>query len=157
MEWIQNILPTLLVVITGLITWFLKDKSEKLKLQREKLIEEKRANYEKILEPIIRTFAGSKNKSELAKAIKQVQSFDYKKTSFQLMLFGSDDVVNAYNNFFQYLYKDDSEKDSYELLSVLGKIILEIRKDLGNDKTALKEYDMLRFMITDIDKLKGDN
>ena len=107
MVWIQNILPTLLVVITGLITWFLKDKSEKLKLQREKLIEEKRANYEKILEPVIRTLAGSNNKNELARAIKQIQSFDYRKTSFQLMLFGSDDVVNAYNNFFQYLYKDD--------------------------------------------------
>ena len=59
--------PTLLVVSTGLLTWFLKDKSENLKLQREKLI-------------------------------KQMQSFDYKRTAFQLMLFGSDDVVNAYNS-----------------------------------------------------------
>jgi hypothetical protein len=156
MDWLQNILPTILVVSTGLITWFLKDKSEKLKLQREKLIDEKRANYEKILEPIIRTFAGAKNKNELAKAIKQVQSFDYKKTSFQLMLFGSDNVVNAYNDFFQYLYRNDSEKKPIEMLKALGKIILEIRKDLGNDKTALKEYDMLRFMITDIDKLKNE-
>lgn len=154
MDWLQNILPTLLVVSTGLITWFLKDKSEKLKLQREKLIEEKRANYEKILEPIIRTFAGAKDKVELAKAIKQVQSFEYKKSAFQLMLFGSDNVVNAYNDYFQYLYKDESEKNPIEMLNSLGKVILEIRKDLGNNKTVLKEFDMLRFMITDIDKLK---
>lgn len=157
MDWFQNILPTLLVVTTGLITWFLKDKSEKLKLQREKLIEEKRTNYEKILEPIIRTFAGAKNKNELVKAIKQVQSFDYKKTSFQLMLFGSDEVVNAYNDYFQYLYKNDNEKNPVEMLNALGRIVLEIRKDLGNDKTALNEFDMLRFMITDIDKIKSED
>jgi len=35
---------------------------EKLKFQREKLIEEKRLNYEKVLEAIIRTFAGAKIK-----------------------------------------------------------------------------------------------
>lgn len=70
------------------------------------------------------------------------------------MLFGSDDVVNAYNDFFQYLYKDESERKSSELLNHLGKVVLEIRRDLGNNKTELKEYDMLRSMITDIDKLK---
>lgn len=153
MDWLQNILPTVLVVSTGLLTWFLKDKSEKLKLQREKLIDEKRMNYEKILEPIIRTFAGIKNKGELEKAIKQIQSFDYKKSAFQLMLFGSDDVINAYNDFFQYLYNNESQIDPRDMLNASGKIILEIRKDLGNDKTLLREFDMLRFMITDIDKL----
>jgi|SRR5690554_504445 len=154
MDWLQNILPTLLVVTTGLVTWFLKDKSEKLKYQREKLIEEKRQNYEKILEPIIRSFAGTKNKTELAKAIKQIQSFDYKKTAFQLMLFGSDSVVKSYNEFFQYLYQNESNINPHMVLNSLGKVILEIRIDLGNSKTALKENDMLRFMITDIDKLK---
>jgi len=154
MEFIEKILPTLLVVAAGFITWFLKDKSEKLKFQREKLIEEKRLNYEKILEPIIRVMAGVKNKAEMDKALKQIQSFDYKKSAFQLMLFGSDSVVNAYNDYFQYLYKNESNLDPYKMLNALGKVILEIRKDLGNDKTALKEYDMLRFMITDIEKMK---
>ena len=153
MEWLQNIIPTLLVVTTGLITWFLKDKSEKLKYQREKLIEEKRQNYEKILEPIIRSLAGSKNKAEMAKAIKQIKSFEYKKTAFQLMLFGSDSAVDAYNEFFQFLYQNESDMKPHEMLNSLGKVILEIRKDLGNDKTALREYDMLRFVITDIDQL----
>jgi len=154
MEFIEKILPTLLVVAAGFITWFLKDKSEKLKFQREKLIEEKRLNYEKILEPIIRVLAGVKNKVEMDKALKQIQSFDYKKSAFQLMLFGSDNVVNAYNDYFQYLYKNESNLDPYKMLNALGKVILEIRKDLGNDKTVLKEYDMLRFMITDIEKMK---
>ncbi len=154
MEFVEKILPTLLVVAAGFITWFLKDKSEKLKFQREKLIEEKRLNYEKILEPIIRVLAGVKNKVEMDKALKQIQSFDYKKSAFQLMLFGSDNVINSYNDYFQYIYKQEENADPYKILNALGKVVLEIRKDLGNDKTALKEYDMLRFMITDIEKMK---
>ena len=39
------------------------------------------------------------------------------------------------------------------MMSLLGKIVLEIRKDLGNNKTRLSEFDMLRFLITDIDIL----
>lgn len=154
MDILQNILPTILVVTTGLLTWFLKDKSEKLKYQREKLIEEKRTNYEKILEPIIRIFAGAKNEVEMNKANKQILSFDYKKTAFQLMLFGSDKVVYAYNNYLQYLYKNEAEINPITSINLLGKVILEIRKDLGNDKTVLTEFDMLRFMITDIDHYK---
>ncbi len=154
MEYIEKILPTLLVVSTGLVTWFLKDKSEKLKLQRELLIQEKRNNYESILEPLIRTLHGAKNQQELNKAIKQITSYEYKKQAFQLMLFGTDNVVQAYNNLFQFLYKHKEENDPRELLLALGKVVLEIRKDVGNEKTLLKEFDMLRFMITDIDTIK---
>ena len=35
----------------------------------------------------------------------------------------------------------------------LVTVVLEIKKDLGNTKTFLKDYDMLRFMIIDIDKI----
>lgn len=154
MDWLQNILPTVLVVSTGLITWFLKDNSEKLKIQREKLVEEKRNNYVKILEPIIRTLTGAKDKIELAKAIKHIKSFEYKKTAFHLMLFGSDSVVKAYNNYFQYIYKSD-DMDPKIMLEKLGEILLEIRKDLGNSKTKLDELDMLSFMINDIEQIRN--
>ncbi len=40
------------------------------------------------------------------------------------------------------------------MINTLGKVILEIRKDLGNKQTTLTEFDMLRFLITDIDKLE---
>lgn len=33
-----------------------------------------------------------------------------------------------------------------------GKLLLEIRKSLGNKKTKLDEFDMLRAMIKDIEK-----
>jgi len=72
------------------------------------------------------------------------------------MLFGSDDVVKAYNNYFQYLYKyEDKNGNPIEMIEILGNVILEIRKDLGNSKTALNQFDMLRFLITDIEKFEN--
>ena len=58
-------------------------------------------------------------------------------------------------NIFNISIKNESNLDPVVMLNSLGKVILEIRKDLGNDKTALKEFDMLRFMITDIDKFNS--
>ena len=62
------------------------------------------------------------------KVIKQVQSFDYKKTAFQLMLFGSDKVVKAYNNYFQYLYRyEDKNNNPVKMIETLGSLILDKR------------------------------
>jgi hypothetical protein len=154
LELINNILPSLFLIIGGVISWFLKDKSEKLKYQREKLLIEKRENYEKILEPIIRVFVGINNQQEMSKALKQIQSFDYRKTSFHLMMFGSGEVIHTYNDFFQFIYGDLSKEEPEMIMLSLGKVVLSIRKDLGNDKTVLKDYDMLSFMLSDIDRIK---
>jgi hypothetical protein len=35
-----------------------------------------------------------------------------------------------------------------------GQLLLEIRKDVGNKKTGLNELDMLRWLISDIEKLE---
>ena len=37
MEWISALISPLLMIIGGVISWVLKDKSERLKLQEEKL------------------------------------------------------------------------------------------------------------------------
>ena len=70
---------------------------------------------------------------------------------------GSDEVINAYNDLMQFIYgrNTNTEKEgaSNELLILLGKLLLEIRKDVGNDKTQLTPKDMLRSMITDIDRI----
>ena len=69
-------------------------------------------------------------------------------------MFGSDEVVKAYNDLFQYLIKLDSanQKNHKETMRVFGNFLLEIRKSLGNKSTELNEYDMLRGMLTDVDQ-----
>ena len=95
------------------------------------------------------------NKQIPTQAIKQITSYKYKKTAFDLNLFGSDEVVRAFNALMKQAYEAESpeKQDPKEMMRTYGNLILEIRKSLGNKKTKLKEFDMLRAMINDIDNL----
>ena len=154
MEWLQILGPTLLMVLGGIITWFIKSKIEELRTIEEKLREERRNIYAQILDPYIRLFADMKEKGP-DEALKLITSYDYRKTAFNLNLVGSDDVVLAYNNLMKHTYAGEAteNKDPNTMMLLWGKLLLEIRKSLGNKNTKLDEFDMLRAMIKDIDKL----
>jgi hypothetical protein len=153
MNWLQLLGPPLLIVLGGIITWFIKSRIEELRAVEEKLQEERRNIYSQILAPYIQLFADLKDKGP-TQAMKMIKSFDYKKTAFDLNLFGSDEVVRSYNNFMQYMYKHELSgiQDTKEMLRLWGELLLEIRKSLGNKKTKLTEFDMLKSMIKDIEK-----
>ena len=92
-----------------------------------------------------------------SKVAKQITSADYRKTAFELNLYGSDEVIKAYNNLMMHAYqaeKETAEQDPKELMRLWGALLLQIRKNVGNKKTKLDEYDMLRAMIKDIDSVK---
>lgn len=154
MNWLQVLGPSLLVIAGGIITWFLKSRVEELRAAQERLREERRKIYGQILDPYIHLFADLKGQGP-TQAIKSITSYDYRKTAFELNLFGSDEVVRAYNALMEYTYKTESTKrqDPKEMMRLWGGLLLEIRKSLGNKKTKLHELDMLRAMIKDIDNL----
>ena len=145
------------MVLGGIITWFIKSKVEELRAIEEKLREERRNIYAQILDPYIRIFADMKGKGP-AEALKIITSYDYRKTAFDLDLFGSDEVILAYNNLMKHTYEaeDAENKDPNKMMVLWGKLLLEIRKSLGNRNTKLEKYDMLRAMIKDIDKFEDD-
>lgn len=155
MDWLQILGPTLLTVLGGIITWFIKSKIEELRAIEEKLREERRNIYAKILDPYVRLFADLKGKGP-SKALEKITSYDYRKTAFDLNLFGSDEVVQAYNDLMQHTYKVEAtgNQDPKEMMRLWGKLLLGIRKSLGNKKTKLGEFDMLRGMIKDIEELE---
>lgn len=157
MDWLQILGPTLLMVLGGIITWFIKSKIEELRAIKEKLREERRNIYALILDPYIRLFADLKGKGP-DEALKRITSYDYRKTAFDLNLFGSDEVVLAYNNLMKHTYEAEAtgNQDPKEMMRLWGKLLLEIRKSLGNKKTKLNEFDMLRAMIKDIEKLEHE-
>ena len=156
MDWLQVLGPSLLMVLGGLVTWFIKSRVEELRATEERLRDERRKIYSEILDPYIRLFADLKGQGP-AQAIKKITSYDYRKTAFDLNLFGSDEVVRAYNGLMQYTYKAEllENPDAVEMMQLWGSLLLAIRKSLGNDKTQLNERDMLRAMIKDIDRLEG--
>ena len=161
MDWIQILAPTLfgtgLFILGGIITWIIRSKIEESRAIRVKLNEERRKTYSEILGPYIRIFTDFKGKGP-TQAIEEIKSYDYRKTAFDLALFGSDNVVRAYNAFLQYGYKGEANENMEQrvetYMRLWGKLLLEIRKDVGNKKTCLNEFDMLRWLITDIDKLE---
>jgi hypothetical protein len=162
MELLQDILiPLILALVAAIgsiIVWVVRSKTEESRATRIKLDEERRKTYSEILSPYIRILVDSKNREGAAKALKEIKSFDYKKTAFELTLFGSDNVVRAYNAFLQYAYKAESDESDEQraigYMRLWGQLLLEIRKDVGNKKTGLNERDMLRWLIRDIDKLE---
>lgn len=157
MDWLQNPGTALLVVLSGIITWFAKSKIEELRVINEKLRKERRNIYAQILDPYIRLFADIKGKGP-DEALKMVTSYNYKKNAFDLNLIGSDKVVFAFNNLMTHSYKAEAtgNKDPKEMMSLWGELLLEMRKSLGNKNTKLNKYDMLKAMVKDIDKLEHE-
>jgi len=149
MDWLQILGPTILVIVGGIITWFIKAKIEELRSVEEKLRDKQRKIYVQILEPYIRLFTDTSEQG-IKKAIREITSYEYRKTAFELALFGADAVVRAYNELLQHAYKVESgqeQRDHNKILQIMGRFLLEIRKSLGNKRTKLKDAEMLEAMI----------
>ena len=175
--------PILLIVLSG-IGWFIKGRletsqkaEEELRRRAEKLEEEIRGDrlqvYNDILEPFIilftkeEAFSGNrshKGKSKDQRALETMLSLKYRQTAFKLTLFANDGVVKAYNQLMQFSYKmgndpassegRDPNATSLQILGVFGTFLLEIRKSIGNEATSLSNFEMLEWMINDIDTVK---
>jgi hypothetical protein len=157
MDWIQIVLAPLLMIAGGIVTWFLKSRAEELRAAEQRLTETRRKLYFELLEPYIFPYLDQTPEGR-AKVIETVQSKEYRRTVFELNLFASDEVVSAHNRLRKHAFKmkKTGEKNPRELLRLLGALFLEIRRSLGNKKTRLKEFDMLRAMFEDIESVIGD-
>ena len=143
----------LLVFIGGLVSWFLKTRKEELQAIEERALERRIETYNTILNPLIVMFASKTNQKEKDKAVEEIGSVSYRKAAFNLMTFGSDDLVNSYNEMMQSFFKNEAESNPKQTMKKFANFLLSIRKDVYNKNTKLKEWDMLKFMITDIEKL----
>ena len=154
MNWLDSLGSPILMIIGGIITWFIKARVEELKAIEEKLRIERRKIYDEILDPFIRLFVDLKGEGA-QKAIKIMTSYEYRKSAFTFYLIGSDGVISANNKLMQYIYQTEStgKINNKKMLKLWGRLLLEIRKSLGNKRTKLDELDMLRAMIKDIDEL----
>ena len=81
-------------------------------------------------------------------------SLEYRKTSFKLSLIGSDSVVRSFNDLMQYFYEQGADapaspQNVKEMVSLLGKFLLEIRKSMGNESTKIDNWGMLEWFISD--------
>lgn len=149
---ISTLIAPILVIIGGLITWFFKSKKEELQAIEERALEKRIETYNELLHPLIVMFSNKTNQKIKDKAIAQIGSVEYRKASFNLITFGSDEMVNTYNEMMQSFYKNESENDPKKTMKKFAGFLLSVRKDVYNKNTKLKDWDMLKFMITDIEK-----
>jgi|SRR5690554_3640111 len=152
------ILSPILVTIGGLITWFLKTKKEEYLTAEEKSREYKIKIYEILLEPFIYATTSTISEKEKEKGISKMLSLEYRKASFNLTTFGSDDVIKSYNRIFQFFFNkpNDISNEEYgiKLLTYYSDLLLNIRKDIYSKNTKLKRSNFLEFMINDISDFK---
>jgi len=135
----------------------------------DKLHEDRIGTYNKILEPFIiflipekawLSDAKNKNKNKNDIATKKMLSLEYREQGFRLSLVGSDAVVKSYNNLMQYFFEradqsdNPAEGDVREMMSLLGKFLLEIRRSMGNEATKLDNWDMLEWFLSDTRKYR---
>lgn len=150
---LSSLLPLIIALLGSgsIITVVIQDRITKLRTVQEKLRDDRLKVYIDLLSPFVLMFTKGIDQQEV---LKNLLSPEYRKTSFELALLGSDDVVKAYGNLMQYSFRlENQEIDKNMLIKLYATLLLRIRKDLGNKYTQLNEKDMLAYLIKDIDKL----
>lgn len=93
------------------------------------------------------------------KATTIILSIEYKKAGFNLITFGSDDLVRTYNKMMQHFYQETSETDpnfTTNTMRVFCDFLLAVRRDLNDPNTKLKRSETLGFLVKGIDSLALD-
>ena len=160
----------LVVIFLSAVGWKYKSSIERKNELNNKLRDDRIEIYNSILEPFIiillpdavwEADKKNKNKDKTDVAVGKMLTLDYRKQGFKLSLMGSDDVVKSYNNLMQYFYNAEDNKPSnnehflHEMLSLLGTLLLEIRKSMGNEATSLDNWDMCEWWMKDARKIKS--
>lgn len=170
--------PFLLLGLGG-IGWLIQNRfqssrsKEELQSSRVRELEDKLRDdrikiYNAILEPFFLLFTSEeafakdpkfkkKNKNDLA--IAKMLSVEYREIGFKLSLLANDSVVRSYNKLMQYFYHTEqdlrpAEDKICEWIALLGELLLEIRKSMGNEQSDLDCWEMIEWFMTDAPNLK---
>jgi hypothetical protein len=152
-EWLQVLIPSVLVVVSGLIGYVIKSRADEYLAIKEKLAQEQREIYNRMLSPYIEILANVTDKSDPTKQT-QISPRELRKTALELNLIGSDNVIRAYNRILQNAYKAEKTggQSPKDMVLLFGGLLIEVRKSLGHKNTKLKPKEMFEGIIKDIDK-----
>ncbi len=170
--------PFLLMVIGG-FGWVIKQKIEngqtRLDSQRarisdleDKLREDRIETYNALLEPFFLLFTSEeafsldrkfKGKDKNDIAISKMLSVEYRRIGFKLSLVANDEVVRCYNKLMQFFYHIEEDKRPLMIkashwIALMGELLLNIRKSMGNEESKLDSWEMIEWFMSDADKLR---
>lgn len=133
------------------IGYLIKSQVEKNKELNNELNKQRREIYQNFVNLIIDIFANTKLKRNTSEQnLKALYEF-YKK----YVLFASPNVIKAFSDYFQYIYDTEKKEEPTFQLSLITKIMYEMRSDIGLNNKGLGENGemLMRALITDFDKL----
>lgn len=134
-------------VISVLVAKHLEQKAILLKEHRER----KTPNYEEMVQLIFR-FAFA-DKLGLPPLSDQEVNEKMAKFTENLVIWGSDDLILAWNRFRTHSPKTDQSTASYQILFEVETLLLAIRKDLGHANKKLSKGSVLGLFVNDLDKV----
>lgn len=167
---VGTISTPILVLIIGAIVWKYQKSIERRTKLEEQLRDDRIETYNQILEPFIILLMSdaawasdpkNRNKDKFNVATSKMLALEYRKTSFRLSLIGSDAVVKSFNNLMQFSFHMSTsrnasasqsatrESDTRKMVSLLGNLLLEIRRSMGNEATEIDNIGMIEWFITD--------
>jgi hypothetical protein len=171
-ETLQLLVQIIIGVAVPTVLFYFGNKFTKTREIEQKLRDDRVQVYNDLLEPYMLIFTADevlqrdkkyRGKSAVEVAIEKLMTIDYQKLGFKLSLIGSDEVIKAYNDLMQLYYRSgegalkDSDEAQLELMNVLGKFILEIRKSVGNENSKLHPLEMLEWKIKDLRRFQKNN
>lgn len=153
-ETLLALLSPILITIGGIASWLIKSRREDLIATEERARESRKEVYKILMDPFVAALTSTASQSERQKRINRLTSIEYKQAAFNLITFGSDEMIRSFNKLMDFFYHNELDKgnkaETIELLRVFTDFLLSIRKDLNTNKTKLKRSESIEFMLTDI-------
>jgi hypothetical protein len=168
LDWITGIsaiITPILLVVLSFVFARISRTQERIQNLQEKLQTDRIAVYNSILEPYIviatpdavlqkqkKYQHSNKGSADIASEI--ITTTEYKQAEFKLLLIGSDSVVQAYNSLKKFYYSDKTdgtEENTKQALTLVAKLVLEIRRSVGNENTNLSYVDAIWWFAKDVD------
>lgn len=92
-------------------------------------------------------------------ALARIFSLAHRRNSFKLMLMGTDEVVQAYNDLTLFHSRPRSapmNEEEWEAgLKLFGQLVLAIRRSVGNEVTKLDAWDMLYWGWSNVEEIQA--
>lgn len=130
---ILTVLVPAIVTVSGIIiAW----QTEKLRTMREQLSEKKYNAYADAVTMFYSVIKGSKTNVPLDNKVALMKMIDIKRDIF---MYGSDRVFKAFNKWLLY----SSSQDNTAQFAAFLDFVLEMRRDMCNNKTKLSKRDIL--------------
>jgi len=148
--------PFLLILLSG-VGWLYKHEKEHREAIEHQLSEHKYKAYITLLDIFFKAMKAIHTGNTINQNDLIDRMFDANK---DLIIYGSDDVVNTYQKWLSSVRdsvregKINEREQQLEKLEKFGEIVISIRRDMGNPKTNITSEKVLRQFITDYDLLQ---